>query len=285
MEETDFNLPKIERSESTINFEQRLTVLEQSNQALGRKVINLESENKNLKAALESIHLERSYKNSNFMNVENFNEEELAELLTRIEKDKSWLTQRVQELDDDQRSKKCASQMYSENIKNPLVFLEQLQKGSENDKKIENKEQKEIKMKVDQLEQADVYLQETTKQVMEKLASLESILRISTHSHDDTRSELLMLKDSLQSMNAKEKLIQNKSALHNSELFAKSDKHLNNQQTPLQQGKKFQMSLQEISTTNFSDTKSVVSISPQYSDLWSCVFRPTKVSKKELRLM
>ena len=286
MEETDFNLPKIERSESTINFEQRLTVLEQSNQALGRKVINLESENKDLKTALKGIQVERSHKNLNFMNVENFNEEELAELLTRIEKDKSWLTQRVQELNDDQRSKKCASQMYSENIKNPLVFLEQLQKGSENDKKIENKEQKEIKMKVDQLEQADVYLQETTKQVMEKLASLESILRISTHSHDDTRSELLMLKDSLQSMNTKEKLIQNKSALHNSELFAKSDKHLNNQQTPLQQGKKFQMSLQEISTTNFSDTKSVVSISPQYSDFRSCVFRPpTKDPKKEMKLI
>ena len=83
----------------------------------------------------------------------------------------------------------------------------------------------------------------------------------------------------------KEKLIQNKSALHNSELFAKSDKHLNNQQTPLQQGKKFQMSLQEISTTNFSDTKSVVSISPQYSDFRSCVFRPTKDPKKEMKLM
>ena len=276
-EDTDFNLPKMERSESTINFEQRLTVLEQSNQALGLKVINLESENRNLKAALESIQLLRNHKNSNYMKNEKFNEEELTELLNRLDKDKNWLTQRVQELNDDHKSKKCAEQMISENC---MVFLEQLQNGSEKNK-IENKEQKEIKMKVNQLEQADVYLQETTKQAMEKLTSLESILRISTHSHDDTRSELLMLKDSLQSMNTKEKLIQNKSALHKNELFAKSDKHLNNQQTPLQQSKKFQMSLQEISTTNFSDTKNVVSISSQYSDFRSCVLDLPRFQKRK----
>ena len=243
----DLNLPKIERSESTINFEQRLTILEQSNQALGQKVLNLESENKDLKSALKGIQLERNHP---------YNEDELAELISRLDKDKIWLTRRVQEVNDDHESKKCAGQMFSENLKTPMVFSEQLQKGSDYDNV-----QKEINMKVNQLEQADVYLQETTKQVMEKLTSLESMLKISTHSHDDTRSELLMLKDSLQSMNSKEKLIQNKSALHNSELFAKSDKHLNNQQTHLQQGKKFEMSLQDISTTNFSDTKSVVSIS------------------------
>ena len=243
----DLNLPKIERSESTINFEQRLTILEQSNQALGQKVLNLESENKDLKSALKDIQLERNHP---------YNEDELAELITRLDKDKIWLTRRVQEVNDDHESKKGAGQMFSENLKTQMVFSEQLQKGSDYDNV-----QKEINMKVNQLEQADVYLQETTKQVMEKLTSLESMLKISTHSHDDTRSELLMLKDSLQSMNSKEKLIQNKSALHNSELFAKSDKHLNNQQTHLQQGKKFQMSLQDISTTNFSDTKSVVSIS------------------------
>ena len=252
----DLNLPKIERSESTINFEQRLTILEQSNQALGQKVLNLESENKDLKSALKGIQQERNHPTSNFVKVEKYNEDELAEIITKLDKDKIWLTRRVQEVNDDHESKKCAGQMFSENLKNPMVFSEQLQKGSDYDNV-----QKEINMKVNQLEQADVYLQETTKQVMEKLTSLESMLKISTHSHDDTRSELLMLKDSLQSMNSKEKLIQNKSALHNSELFAKSDKHLNNQQTHLQQGKKFQMSLQDISTTNFSDTKSVVSIS------------------------
>ena len=252
----DLNLPKIERSESTINFEQRLTILEQSNQALGQKVLNLESENKDLKSALKCLQQERNHPTSNFVKIEKHNEDELAEIITRLDKDKIWLTRRVQEVNDDHESKKCAGQMFSENLKNPMVFSEQLQKGSDYDNV-----QKEISMKVNQLEQADVYLQETTKQVMEKLTSLESMLKISTHSHDDTRSELLMLKDSLQSMNSKEKLIQNKSALHNSELFAKSDKHLNNQQTHLQQGKKFQMSLQDISTTNFSDTKSVVSIS------------------------
>ena len=253
VEKLDLNLPKIERSESTINFEQRLTILEQSNQALGQKVLNLESENKDLKAALRSIQKEINLPSSNFVKVEKYSEDELAELITNIDKDKIWLTQRVQDVE----SKKCPEgQTFSDNLKNNRVFSDQLQKSSEYDYV-----QKEINLKVNQLEQADVYLQKTTQQVMEKLTSLESMLKISTHSHDDTRSELLMLKDSLQSMNIKEKLIQNKSALHNSELFAKSDKHLNNQQTHLQQGKKFQMSLQDISTTNFSDTKSVVSIS------------------------
>lgn len=270
-EDMDSNLPKMERSESTINLEQRLTALEQSNQALGQKVMNLESENRNLTAALKSIQLERNHK------VEKFNEEELTELLTRLDKDKNCLTQRGQELNGDHKSKKFAGQMISENH---MVFLEQLQKGSENNK-IENKEQKEIEMKVNQLEQADVYLQETTKQVMEKLTSLESILRISTQGHDHTKSELLILKDSLRSMNTKEKLIQNKSAMHKSELFAKSDKDLNNQQTPLQQSKKFQMSLQEISTTNFSDTKSVVSISSQYSDFRICVLDLPRFQKRK----
>lgn len=249
----DLNLPKIERSESTINFEQRLTILEQSNQALGQKVLYLESENKDIKAALKSIQKEINFSSSKFKLVEKYNEDELAELITSIDKDKIWLTQRVQDVE----SKKFTDgQTFSDNLKNTQVFSDQLQKGSEYDNV-----QKEIYFKVNQLEQADVYLQKTTQQVMEKLTSLESMLKISTHSQDDTRSELLMLKDSLQSMNIKEKLIQNKSALHNSELFAKSDKHLNNQQTHLQQGKKFQMSLQDISTTNFSDTKSVVSIS------------------------
>ena len=253
VEKLDLNLPKIERSESTINFEQRLTILEQFNQALGQKVLNLESENKDLKAALRSIQKEINLPSSNFVKVEKYSEDELAELITNIDKDKIWLTQRVQDV----QSKKCPEgQTFSDNLKNNRVFSDQLQKSSEYDYV-----QKDINLKVNQLEQADVYLQKTTQQVMEKLTSLESMLKISTHSHDDTRSELLMLKDSLQSMNIKEKLIQNKSALHNSELFAKSDKHLNNQQTHLQQGKKFQMSLQDISTTNFSDTKSVVSIS------------------------
>lgn len=253
VEKMDLNLPKIERSESTINFEQRLTILEQSNQALGEKVLYLESENKDIKAALKSIQKEINFSSSKFKLVEKYNEDELAELITSIDKDKIWLTQRVQDVE----SKKFTDgQTFSDNLKNTQVFSDQLQKGSEYDNV-----QKEIYFKVNQLEQADVYLQKTTQQVMEKLTSLESMLKISTHSQDDTRSELLMLKDSLQSMNIKEKLIQNKSALHNSELFAKSDKHLNNQQTHLQQGKKFQMSLQDISTTNFSDTKSVVSIS------------------------
>ena len=249
----DLNLPKIERSESTINFEQRLTILEQSNQALAQKVLNLESENKDLKAALRSIQQEINSSSSKVIKVEQFNENELAELMTSLDKDKIWLTQRVQEVE----SKKCTdSQTFSDNLKDKIVLSDQLQKVSEYDNV-----QKDFNLKVNQLEQADVYLQKTTQQVMKKLTSLESMLKISTHSHDDTRSELLMLKESLQSMNIKEKLIQNKYALHNTELFAKSDKHLNNQQTPLQQGKKFQMSLQDISTTNFSDTKSVVSIS------------------------
>ena len=244
------NLPKLKRSESTFNSEQRLTILEQSNQVLSKKVLKLERENKDLKATLENIQQEINHPSSHHSNsikAVNNNEDQLVEFITQLDKDK-MLTRTVQE---------------------------ELQRSVPNEEG-ETKAQKEIHMKVFQLEQADVYLQETTKQVMEKLTSLETMLKISSHDHDETRSGMLMLKDSLQSMNTnKEKLIQNKSDLHNGELFAKSDKHLNNQQTPLQQDKKFQMSLQDISTTNFSDTKSVVSISSLTSSIKKLHFRST----------
>ena len=228
LEKVALNLPKIERSESTFKLEQRLTILEQSNQSLGQKVIKLESENIDLKATLKKIEIEQK-------------EDTLEDLIIKLDKDNIWLTKRVQEVNkEDERKYSEYNQMNS-------------------------KLQKDFIEKVNQLEQADVYLQETTKQVMEKLTSLESMLKISAHSNDDTKNELLMLKDSMQSMHTEQKLIQNKSALQNRELLAKSNTHLNNKQVPLQHGKKFQMSCQEISTTNFSDTKSVVSISLKIS--------------------
>ena len=189
LEKVALNLPKIERSESTFKLEQRLTILEQSNQSLGQKVIKLESENIDLKATLKKIEIEQK-------------EDTLEDLIIKLDKDNIWLTKRVQEVNkEDERKYSEYNQMNS-------------------------KLQKDFIEKVNQLEQADVYLQETTKQVMEKLTSLESMLKISAHSNDDTKNELLMLKDSMQSMHTEQKLIQNKSALQNRELLEKSNTHL-----------------------------------------------------------
>lgn len=134
---------------------------------------------------------------------------------------------------------------------------EQLQKSENNgDDNFDNFTRNDFKKKIIDLEQADLYLQQTNKIFSEKVTAFESILKISSCSNDETRKLLLSLENDFDAI--KTDLERCKFAVENN-LLTRNENHQNKTQSLLLEGGKLEMLHQEessnLSSLKISDDK------------------------------
>ena len=158
METIELNLPKIKRLESTTSSPNNTSIEERLN--------SVENANHLLEERLASLEMENK---------------ELAAKLKELDLNKN------EPIISEESSRKS----YIENLTNPKTNEEQFQKSGDKDNEVFDK-------KICQLEQADLYLQETNKLMNEKLSAFESMLKISSCSNDETRQQLLAMQESLE---------------------------------------------------------------------------------------
>ena len=200
--------------ESTASLEQRLTLLEQSNHSLQDKVAKLAEENAELKEILQKEKTIKMQESDAKTKPATNDLEMQLEILVKNLIGESILAANV-ELCKETRNEGS----------NVCSYVGKLDKVT----KIENQVQQSVSQeyqnlnenftkKITELEQADVYLQETNKIMNEKLSYIEAIVNQSQVSNENTRKQLLNVQKSLTEI--ENDLMQVTTAFKNAKLLA-----------------------------------------------------------------
>lgn len=173
----------------------------------------------------------------------------LEERLAKLEMENKELAAKLKELDLNKNepiiSEEFSRKSYQENLTNPRTNEEQLLKSRD------DKENKVFDKKICQLEQADLYLQETNKLMNDKLSAFESMLKISSCSNDDTRQQLLAMQESLELIKY-DIQCSGKTAMENYQLLTKNEKQPNTSEPiKLPEKETSNEHHEDISTTSF----------------------------------
>ena len=145
-----------------------------------------------------------------------FNQDNIEERLKLLEKSNAFMQERLKELEKENTHLKetlngdLIEHSFTENVSDSKKLEELLQREN-----IDSKDycSAHFEKKILELEQADLYIQETTKLMSEKIVAFESMLQISSSSNDETRLQLIDIQDNLKAF--KESL--NASDIQNSE--------------------------------------------------------------------
>ena len=200
--------------ESTASLEQRLTLLEQSNHSLQDKVAKLAEENAELKEILNKEKtLKMKESDAKTKPVTNDLEMQL-EILVKNLIGESILAANV-ELCKETRNEGSNVCSYVGKLDNITKIDNQIQQSASQE--YQNFNENFIK-KITELEQADVYLQETNKIMNEKLSYIEAIVNQSQVSNENTRKQLLNVQKSLTEI--ENDLMQVTTAFKNAKLLA-----------------------------------------------------------------
>jgi len=185
----------------------------------------------------------------------------IEQRLTFLEKSNLELEQKVSELEKEnldlitqlKEIKSTSDSRTKDQFVKKLSFerpeQEQLQK-SENKGDEKDIFSSDLKKKINDLEQADLYLQETNKIFSEKVTAFESVLKISSCSNDETRKLLLSLENDFDAI--KTDLEQCKFAVENN-LHAKNENHQNKSQSLLLEDAKLE-TLHHTESSNLSSS-------------------------------
>ena len=140
-----------------------------------------------------------------------FNHDNIEERLKLLEKSNTFMQERLKELEKENShlketlSSDQIEHSFTEKVSDSKKLEELLQREN-----IDSKDycSAHFEKKISELEQADLYIQETTKLMSEKIVAFESLLQISSSSNDETRLQLIDIQDNLKAfrelLNAKD---------------------------------------------------------------------------------
>ena len=128
----------------------------------------------------------------------------IEERIKLLEKENNTMQERLEELEKENLSMKTKLKEVDLNENCFTQKIVDAQKSEEHLQR-ENIDSKDycsesFEKKIQELEQADLYIQETTRLMSEKIVAFESMLQISSSNNDDTRQQMLDIQNGFQEL-------------------------------------------------------------------------------------